>query len=183
MKKLLVLFALVVLTATAAFAAEDISFAGSGGPDLAATELGGSAAGLYGGSGRATIGHVFSIGGGGYGTAFPIGGVAYSGDTSLSVAYGGLILGLYAPSFGPFRIGTEVLFGAGGATVEDTASATFGFYVIEPEARIEVAVLDWLHISTGVGYRFVLGLEAGSPLAPADLSGVIVPVGVRFGSF
>jgi hypothetical protein len=178
-----VLCLVIILAATSAFAADGPSIGGSGGPDLAATQLGGSFAGLSGGSGRATFAHTVSIGGGGRLHALPLGGVTGDGGERVRISYGGFIVGLETPPVGPFRAGAEILLGGGTAILGDGSDPTHDFYVVEPEAHVQVDLLPWMRLTVGAGYRFVLGLDGDTGLSATDLSGLVVPIGLRFGSF
>ena len=178
-----VLCLLIIMSAVIAFANDGPAIGGSGGPDVAVTQLAGSFGVLSGGSGRATFAHTVSIGGGGYMHAFPFDGVASNGGERLRIAYGGFIVGLETPPIGPFRAGAEILLGGGTAILGDGSDPSHDFYVVEPEAHVLVDLLPWMRLTVGAGYRFVLGLEGNTGLSTTDLSGLVVPIGLRFGSF
>lgn len=183
MKKELVLCLVFILAVATAFADDGSVVGGSGGPEVVATELGGSFAGLSGGCGRVTIGRTVSIGGGGYVHALPIGGVPADAGDRLSIAYGGFIVGVEVPLFGCLLVGSELMLGGGSATAGDGSEPTHRFYVVEPEVRLHIALLEWMRLSVGAGYRFILGFDGNYEPGAGDLSGLVVPIGVRFGSF
>jgi hypothetical protein len=178
-----VLCLLIIMAAVVAFADDGPAIGGSGGPDVAVTQLGGSFGVLSGGSGRATFAHTVSIGGGGYLLALPLNGVAGDGGERIRIAYGGFIVGLETPAIGLFRAGAEILLGGGTAILGAGSDPTHSFYVVEPEAHVFIDLLPWMRLTVGAGYRIVLGLDGDTGLSTNDLSGMVVPIGLRFGSF
>jgi hypothetical protein len=56
------------------------------------------------------------------------------------------------------------------------------FVVVEPGAQVEVNILRWMRLSTGVSYRQTFGSNAKG-LSDGDLSNISGNVGLKFGRF
>jgi len=142
--------------------------------------------------------------------SFLIGGSAYwlvDGAPDRGLAYGGLLLGWYAPIGRVARFGARGLVGAGSGTTGLTLTSppwdgrpcchtwdkppadtsepvtwrgaySTHFLIAEPEASFVVRLSDWMSINASVGYRFV-GWANGFE---DRFRGPTGSIGIRFGS-
>lgn len=56
------------------------------------------------------------------------------------------------------------------------------FVVVEPGLNVEINLLKWMRLSTGVSYRTALGSD-GIGIKDKDISGGSIDVGLKFGKF
>ncbi len=91
----------------------------------------------------------------------------------LEVGYGGVVLRYRFPMADRVEAEAGTLMGAGHAVVRDrftgTEAGADNFGLMEPEVGLSLEVLPWLHLSGGVGYRMVWGVEDLPRVEPEDL--------------
>jgi hypothetical protein len=174
----------------------DTESGGFGAPVLKYTSIYGQNTLMIGGRGGWIINHSFVIGGGGYGTVTevdaPEGILPELGSLDLKFEYGGLELEYILNPKSLAHIGFYILIGGGSIKFSnDTGSYHEGdhtvgpddfVFVMEPSINGELNITDWFHITAGVSYRFVTGVEQTS-LVDSDFSGVSGVLTFKFGSF
>ncbi len=165
---------------------------------------------FIGGRGGWIINSTFSIGGGGYGMVSkytvdefvaPESFATENYETpTFQVGYGGLFLEYTHNSNDLIHLTLNTLVGAGGASYasqkvdsdnKDNAidfgddsyqHETSAFFVLEPGATLELNILPFFRISTGISYRFVSGLNL-SQTQNKDLKGISYTLAFKFGKF
>ena len=105
----------------------------------------------------------------------------------FTIAYRGLEVGyvLKPEAFLHYRLGS--LIGTGQIlyeTLPEPRGSRTGdsFFVLEPEALVEISLGPWIRLGAGVTYRLVDGLALGSVVS-SDLSGVTLGMSLRGGFF
>lgn len=174
----------------------DMESGGFGAPVLKYTSINGQNTLMIGGRGGWIINHSFVIGAGGYGTATevdaPAGVYPMEDPLDLHFGYGGFELEYI---FNPLALGhfsIYLLIGGGSSNFardlghynEDNhmiGEDDFVF-VVEPAVNGELNITDWFHLSAGVSYRFVTGVEQ-ERLENSDFSGITGNLTFKFGSF
>lgn len=138
--------------------------------------------------------HFFSIGIGG--TAFinnleeiPFGISSNTNDeTSLSGGYGGIILEPILLPLKPIHLSFPILIGAGGAgtftdyTYFSTYSINDFFWVVEPQAELELNLTRWFRLSFYGGYRYTSDLNIDG-ISTDALRGYTVGITAKMGLF
>lgn len=149
------------------------------------------------------INSTFSIGGGGYGMvskltvddfAMPESFLEQDYETPIfQVGYGGVFLEYTHNSNDIIHFTVNTLIGAGGASYSSDKQGSdysndiyhhekSAFFVLEPGATIELNVLPFFRISSGISYRFVSGLNL-SLNSKTDLNSISYTVAFKFGKF
>jgi len=195
--KFIAMLILVLLAAAPCRAQEErvlidgeIENGGFGGPGLKATRLNGERALLLGGRGGWIINHTFMIGGAGYGLVTNVrANLVDPIHKNIDCGYGGLDLEYIPFSGSLLHPSFAVLIGGGGVGYRDEAGDEFnryhrmdGFFVLEPNAAIDLNVTHFFRLSAGVSYRIIAGLSSVVS-RDADLSGPSALLTFKFGSF
>lgn len=158
---------------------------GFGGPAFKTSQIDGEQTFELGGIGGATFTtekHSIMIGGGGFGLVNEL---EWSTDEKLEMGYGGLIFGYtYSPE-SLIHVDSQLLLGAGGVSVVNTATSSDSdvgsFLLAELTALLEVNVTEFLEVGIGGSYRMlsdpnVVGLSA------SDLSTPSFVISFQFGT-
>jgi hypothetical protein len=202
MRYLAVIFMLFALAANVAAQGEQTIFNGEvksggfGGPVVKFTSINDQSAVMVGGRGGWVINHSFVIGGGGYGEVTkinaPAGVMSEERPLDLKLGYGGLDLEyiVHPNSLAHFSAYTFIGCGtaryvddAGAVTESDeNASESDLVFVLEPALNAELNVTSWFHLSAGVSYRLVNGVDLEG-LKNSDLSGMAATLTLKFGTF
>ncbi len=147
---------------------------GFGGPDFRLTTLQGSVMMVGGGPVYLLTDRSLLLGLNGY---------YLEGDAEqVMIGYGGVSIGyLFFPrSF--VSLSLSCLAGGGGASV-DSGTRHAGLLVLEPDAEVLLRLTRHSRIGVGASYRLVLPLADVPGLGGADLSGLSVGLGLRYGIF
>jgi hypothetical protein len=114
-------------------------------------------------------------------------GATRASDLELRVAYGGILTETRLAESARGRVVLRSLLGAGNSRVSLPAAGTViaadNFGVIEPELSASRLLRGRLHGVLGAGYRLVFGLEDLPGVAPEDLRGFSVRIGVMVRTF
>jgi hypothetical protein len=168
-------------------------------PDFKVTRIDGRTSELVGGYGGWLTDKTFFIGGGGYWLA--------NGSRDRRLAYGGVVLQWTGRGNHTIGYGIKGLIGGGESTLSRTVTQTIrfpdlrrmndgrfeagrpprsittsvrtrqGFFVGEPEADVLVRITNSLHLTAGVGYRFIAA-ERGNE---NRLRGAVGTIGLQLG--
>ena len=108
-------------------------------------------------------------------------------DLRNALFYGGLYLDFIVPTGIPLQVSFPTLLGAGGDFVyEKQPYAKIlemgDFLFAEPKINLELNLSRVIHIGAGVGYRFVVNSHI-QRLSNTDLSGIVINVTIKLGSF
>jgi len=198
MKKMMVLAALVMMSAAPLVAQEKTLFDGSiesggfGGPALKVTRINDQVGLMAGGGGAWVVNHGLILGGAGYGLANDLNTKGFGPDTSrIDVGYGGGIIGYQIASDELVHVGLQTLIGAGGVDYRrrydnDLNRNSFenydGFFVVEPGVTGELNISKNVRLNVEASWRFINGVELPG-VTDAGLSGPSATVMLRFGSF
>jgi len=177
-----------------------IEHGGFGGPVIKLAHMGGHYGIFFGGHGGWVLQHKLWIGGGGYGLInrllveqpSPV-----SKDSIfIEMAYGGGEIGLIFGSSEIIHFEMHTLFGAGAVSerrgnewcckswedVKGYQSKSKTFFIVEPQANLELNVTRHFRVGAGAAYRLVFGLD-GLRLRNGDLEGSSASLSLHFGSF
>ncbi|WP_320822443.1 hypothetical protein [Reinekea sp.] len=159
---------------------------GYGGPVFKSSKIQNEQTFEIGGSGGATFTtgkHSILLGGAGFGLVNELN---WGSAEKLEMGYGGFLLGYTYNPEALVHVDTQLLLGAGGATVIDpddaSASSDVGtFLITELTTQVDVNVTDFMEIGLGASYRWasnpsIDGLSAG------DLSKPGFFISFQFGS-
>jgi hypothetical protein len=157
----------------------DIESGGCGGPVLKLSGINDTFAVFVGGRGGWIINHSFIIGGGGYGLVTDV----FVSGNKLNMAYGGLWTEyiLSSDNLVHFTFGT--LIGMGNAHFDPEGKDQRTYFVLEPEANVELNVVRFFRLCAGVSYRFAIGVSGLSGVSDASLSGLSANIFCKFGRF
>jgi len=157
----------------------DIESGGCGGPVVRFSGVNDTFAVFVGGRGGWIINHSFVIGGGGYGLVTDV----FVSGNKLNMAYGGLWTEyiLSSDQLVHFTFGT--LIGMGNAHFDPEGKDQRVYFVLEPEANVELNVVRFFRVCAGVSYRFAIGLTGLSGVNDAALSGLSANLFCKFGRF
>lgn len=173
---------------------------GYGGIDLKLTDLKGTRGLLTGAYGGLVVNRNYLLAIAGYGLVTEnefdgfIPGDSVSRNLNLYGGYGGVIFGATILSKEMVHLSIPVLFGAGAAEVSDRdyfsglpGDSDFTiensvFFVIEPQAQLEINMTSFFRIAAGVSYRYVTGSDLVN-VTDDDLSGIAATLSFRFGRF
>ena len=156
---------------------------------LRRTSLRNSGAWMVGGEARISFGSAFSLGGGGWAMAKPLGipSVASESDLQLAVSYAGVQAEYRLWPAQAAGIGLRLLAGAGSAKVSlpivGTELAADNFGIVEPEIVGILPMHDFAALRTRVGYRFVYGVEDLPRVDPKHLRGATLTLSLMLGPF
>jgi len=166
----------------------EIEHGGYGGPRIGYTRIAGNDAMLVGGEGGWILNHHFIIGGAGFGlvTQQPAPGALATTD-DLSLGYGGLLVGYTVRPHHLVHGTFGVLVGGGGVGSHARAGGASragndAFFVLEPNATMEVNLVEHVRAGLGLSLRLVRGIDTDG-LSNGDLSGVTGSMIVKFGKF
>lgn len=163
-----------------------IRSSGFGGPVIKFGPVNDQSAVLVGGRGGWLINSILSIGGGGYGLSNRV--TADRPDSvRLQLGYGGLVL---ERVFMPRRMmhgSLSLLIGSGSVNMHesmhrDDRSETEVFFVLEPEASLEINVVRFFRFCPGIGYRWLAG-DSRYLDSDWDISGWTGNLTFKFGKF
>lgn len=162
---------------------------GFGGPVVKFTQINGEFGVLLGARGGWIMNHTFIIGAGGYGlvSEFDTKSVFKGELLQLMMGYGGLELEYVNSSNRLVHFSVYLLLGAGGLTYKElndwiSPKVTDEFWIAEPAINVELNISSFFRISTGVGYRFVTGVDLGN-FKNSDIAGVSGILTFKFGRF
>ena len=119
--------------------------------------------------------------------------VAEYPEVDMAFGHGGLWLGYIHQSQRLLHAGLSLKMGGGGAVLASRERNEFifeeenkidedGFFVLTPQAEIELNVAPWMKINASVGYRYVSGVQI-QYLDEKDFKSVVGNVGFYFGWF
>ncbi|MFO7888781.1 MAG: hypothetical protein R6V04_00420 [bacterium] len=198
MKKILIVFIVLVFTAALKATDEetlfsgDVSHGGFGGPVVTFSSINNNTGVMVGGRGGWIINHMITIGGAGYGlvTRIPtLQSTAGNDSLSLGLGYGGFEIGFIMNSWKLTHLSFFFLIGGGGAShilwdEEDFDMDNDGdaFFVLEPGIEAVLNVTKFFRISAGASYRYTSGLEL-EQITDSDISGLAAKISLKFGSF
>jgi len=107
-------------------------------------------------------------------------------EVLIDMGHGGLWLGITPLQHIAVHPYGSVKFGWGAADIQIDAN-NFDYYdqffVIHPEAGLEINIFRWFRIAGTVGYQFFNGLDNPSPLNDLDLNNLRAGLTLRFGGF
>lgn len=159
-----------------------------GGPAIRLGPVNGQSGVLVGGRGGWLLHPAFSIGGGGYGLANRV--EADRPDSlRLDLGYGGFIMEGALRPHKAFHAAFSLLIGGGSVNMHEGRhrgdadwDATESFFVLEPEAGLEINVLPFFRLCPGVGYRWIAG-DTRYLDSDWDISGFTGNLTFKFGRF
>jgi hypothetical protein len=206
LKAALVVIIMLIVMVTFAFAGEntlfgnqDLDIGGFGGPEIYYTTFNGQDVALVGGQGAVVFNEKIYIGFGGYGTApeNEVDSIEPYSDAYQNLGYGGMMFGMILKNDNIVHFSTDVMVGAGAVvesydyhfTIYDDynrhdKSRHDAFWFVQPMARIEVNVTDWMRLDASAGYRFVKDTnESKFGISDEDASGPVIGLAFRFGSW
>jgi hypothetical protein len=139
--------------------------------------------------------HFFALGVGGTGFVndfnqlnlnfLPSGTVA---DLKLAGGYGGVVLEPILFPFKPVHFSFPILIGVGAAgsysdyTYYSIYSVSDFFWVVEPQAELEINLTRWLRFALYAGYRYTSALDI-KDISPTALRGYSAGITVKMGIF
>lgn len=153
-------------------------FGGMGGPLFKMSNMGNGFLFETGGRGGMSIGSIFILGGGGFGTigqtSIDLGGK----DEHVSLGYGGVGFGFKIFPSAFIHISNFNMFGMGrlGLSGHNESST---IYVIEPELNAEFSLISFLRLGLGVTYRYIIARS--SVIQSSELSGFGGQLYLEFG--
>lgn len=210
MKRILVVFALALLTISAnaqerTLFGGKVDHGGFGGPAVKFTNVKGEFGVLVGGYGGWLIDHTIMLGGGGFGlvndiratpAAEALYDAPYARPLYLEFGYGGGIIEVILRSDDVLHLYGNVLIGGGSATYRrgwndrtfsDGSERHYGdydgFFVVEPSVNAELNLTTWMRLGAGVSYRYISGIGILEGISNKDLSGASGQLTVKFGAF
>jgi len=183
----------------------EITHGGFGAPVIKYTQIKDEPAVLVGGRGGWIINHSFIIGGGGYGLVNNIEAnrpLVYIPELPpreyqpyINFGYGGLELEYIILSDNVTHFSVYTLIGAGGINYrnrlwddwdfENQDAWNYGsdaFFVVEPAVNVEINIISFFRINTGVSYRFISGVNFYN-LQNSDFAGLSAQLSLKFGKF
>ncbi|UCB45342.1 MAG: hypothetical protein JSV25_14180 [Spirochaetota bacterium] len=157
----------------------EIESGGTGGPILKFTGVSDTFCVFLGGRGGWIINHMFMLGGGGYGLVSDV----FISGNKLHMGYGGFYAEyiINSDALVHFTIGS--LIGLGNAHFDPEGSDSHSYFVLEPEANVELNVVTFFRVCAGVSYRFTIGASGPAGLNDAALSGLSANLFFKFGHF
>jgi hypothetical protein len=158
---------------------EDIESGGCGGPIIKISGVSDIFCVLVGGRGGWIINHMFLLGGGGYGLVSDV----FISGNKLNMEYGGLYAEYIFNSDALIHFTVGSLIGIGTAHYDPEGSDSRSFFVLEPEANVELNVVTFFRVCAGVSYRFSIGASGPAGLNDATLSGLSANLFLKFGYF
>jgi len=192
MRKLLILLIIAVspiLAQVETLVGDGFHSGGYGGLLFRVGIVKGEAALFSGGRGAWIINHRFAIGGGGYSmlTDVKTDAVTTGGNPLyMKIHMGGLELEYIEDSDKLLHWTFLVTLGGGTVAVRTKGSTadydSDEFFVMEPNANMDLNINKWFRIGVGVSYRFAIGVD--NPYAKAsDVSGPSIGAVFKFGAF
>ena len=187
---LLIAFSLPAAAQEETLISGNIESGGFGGPVVKMTTINGENAILVGGRGGWIINHSFILGAGGYGLVTDVDAkVTDSVHQFVEMGYGGIELEYIASSNDLVHLSVGVLVGGGGIGYKREDSDAFNspykknaFFVLEPNANVNLNVTRFFRIAAGISYRYVSGLKSVVS-TNNDLSGPSGVLTFKFGKF
>jgi hypothetical protein len=157
----------------------DIESGGCGGPVVKLSGINETFAVFVGGRGGWIINHTFVIGGSFYGLVTDL----FVSGNKLHMSYGGLWAEyiINSDSLVHFTVGT--LIGMGNAHYDPEGSDQQTYFVLEPEANVELNIVRFFRVCVGVSYRLALGFPGLSGLNTTSLNGLSANLFLKFGHF
>lgn len=163
----------------------DVDHGGYGGLTTRVTAIQGNPELLMGGRGAWIIDHTFYLGGGGIGVAD---GAENAPAGNLDFGYGGIMAGYIHSSDKLIHYTAGVMLAAGSAGIREPFVDEWededqpAFYLVEPEANLEVNVAKHFRVTLGLSYRLVTNYEHDG-ITEEDLNGLATSLELKFGSF
>jgi hypothetical protein len=180
----------------------DVQVSGFGGFFTKFSAVEGAFAVFNGGGGAVLLNQTFFIGGSGSGLSSKISRNDHPFDSEmyLGLGYGGLWLGYIHDSHKLLHWGFSTKVCGGAAYLEDdfhvgeNATGEDIIFVLEPQLEVELNVVKWFKINTGLGYRLVAGVDDKTYTSEAtgkerqyytsqDLSAPEFSISLLFGGF
>ena len=185
MKRILTLLIFVSTFAFAqkveTLAGEGTHYGGFGGTTVRVTGILGQTAVLIGGEGAMLMNHTFGFGGGGGGLITNIT-INDNGDTRrIRFGYGGVKF-YYISNYEKLLHFTAGLLIGGGGVNENHDRESYGVFVAEPSAGVELNLSRFFRIELSATYRFVHGITSSS-YGDSDFSGLTGMLFIKFGAF
>ena len=157
----------------------EIESGGTGGPILKFTGVSDTFCVLLGGRGGWIINHMFMLGGGGYGLVSDV----FISGNKLHMGYGGFYAEYIINSDALVHFTVGSLIGMGNVHFDPEGSDSRSYFVLEPEANVELNVVTFFRVCAGVSYRFAIGVSGPGGLNDAALSGLSANLFFKFGHF
>jgi hypothetical protein len=167
-----------------------LDLGGYGAPEVRMSSVARTPALFAGAQGGLILGHQLIIGAAGYGLATEQTAPALlqpaGGGAKLTIGYGGLrIAGIIASDrLVNFTVGALAGGGAVGSQVRGGAGTGLNdtFWILEPDATVDVNLAKQFRLSTGLAYRFVGGLDV-SGMTATQIGGASLTISLKVGSF
>ncbi len=159
---------------------------GFGGPIFEFSELGQGAdfETARGGGGGLIVGDFFV---GGYGIGdISLREIIDNETATIDIGHGGLWLGVVPLQHYALHPYTSLRFGWGAADIRfenNRFSTNDRFFVIHPEAGIEVNIFRWFRVAGTAGYQWYNGLDDSPQVESLDLNNFRFGLTLRFGGF
>lgn len=177
----------------------ELEHGGYGAPVVRFTSIKSESAVLIGGQGGWILNHTLVIGVGGYGivTNHSLLAPLDDGKTitrNMNLGYGGLFLGYIAGSDRVVHPTIQLLIGGGTVEPRDRKYDEWdqthnrddddydGFFMMEPQAGLEINMTTFMRIELNASYRFVNGIEKYG-LTESDIDGLSGSLVFKFGRF
>jgi hypothetical protein len=157
----------------------EIESGGCGGPIIKLSGVNNIFCVFVGGRGGWIINHMFMIGGGGYGLVSDV----FISGNKLHMECGGFYAEYIFNSDALVHFTAGSLIGMGTAHYDPEGSDSRSFFVLEPEANVELNVVTFFRVCAGVSYRFAIGASGPAGLNDAALSGLSANLFFKFGHF
>lgn len=185
------------------FGGRQVDHGGYGGPEIKFGRVAGRDAVFFGGKGGWIIDHLVVLGGGGFGLtnnpSVPDRLQTVTGiDRRITMGYGGGMIEYFVMPDKLVHGTLGVLVGGGAVNITERSAtcrhddtrmdcqgdevANDSFFIMEPEAGLEVNVVRFLRLNAGVSYRYVTGV-GGIGFENDDLRGFNGTFTVKFGAF
>jgi hypothetical protein len=169
-----------------------VDHGGYGAPHMKVTTVAGQAGLLFGGEGAWIIGHSLMLGGGGYGLVTtadaPEPARSPSGDSSLTLGYGGVRIGYIVAPHDLLHLSASLLIGGGGVSVIEHTGSTSRTYqsasvfALEPDVALELNITAMIRAGIDASYRYMSDSKIPG-LAASKIGGPSAGVLLAFGWF
>ena len=157
----------------------EIESGGCGGPVIKLSGISNNFALFIGGRGGWIVNHSFLIGGAAYGLATDV----FISGNKLHMGYGGLWVEYIINSDELVHFTAGTLIGMGIAHYDPEGKDQRTYFVLEPEANVEINIVRFFRVCAGVSYRMAMGFSGLAGLDDAALSGLSANLFLKFGNF
>ena len=157
----------------------EIESGGCGGPVLKFSSISSNLALFLGGRGGWIVNHTFLIGGAAYGLVTDV----FVSGNKLHMGYGGLWAEYIINSDELVHFTAGTLIGMGNAHYDPDGKDQRTYFVLEPEANVEINIVRFFRVCAGVSYRMAMGFSGLTGLNDAALSGLSCNLFFKFGNF